>query len=134
TSARRLPPAPDPLVRRAVLGVAGGVEELARDAALSERQLRRRFDDAVGFGPRTLRRVLRLQHFLRLAERAPGATLARLAADAGFADQAHLARDCRDLAGAPPSVLLGRGARAAGEPQTSGTSKAPLAAPAILGA
>ncbi len=44
---------------------------------VSERQLRRRFEDAVGYGPKTLARVLRFQRFLALAS--GGGELARLA-------------------------------------------------------
>ena len=36
-------------------------------SGVSERQLRRRFVDAVGYGPKTLARVLRFQRFLALA-------------------------------------------------------------------
>ncbi|HET6510446.1 MAG TPA: AraC family transcriptional regulator [Baekduia sp.] len=128
-------PAPeraDHEVRRAVLalnrpGSAPDVGALARAVALSERQLRRRFEAAVGYGPATLARILRFQRFLRLANApmpaaaptsAPTAapSLARLAADAGYADQAHLAREVRRLAGLPPSALLAAGAGPAGEP------------------
>ena len=66
-------------------------------------------------GPRTLRRVLRFQRFLAAARTAEPGSLARLAADAGYADQAHLARDCRRLAGLTPSALLAEGAGPAGE-------------------
>jgi transcriptional regulator GlxA family with amidase domain len=76
--------------------------------ALSERQLRRRFHDAVGYGPKTLGRVMRLQRFLRLARAQPDAGLAALAADAGYADQAHLSGDARALTGRTPSALLAR--------------------------
>lgn len=107
----------DDLVREAVFRLRRGedsVERLARATAVSERQLRRRFDRGVGYGPRTLRRVLRFQRFLGLA-RGGGGSLARLAAEAGYADQAHLARDCRRLAGATPLELLAGGAGPAGE-------------------
>lgn len=81
--------------------------ELAVAAGLSERQLRRRVEDAVGYAPRTLARILRFQRFLRAARAAgPGRHLARLAADAGYADQAHLTRESRDLSGLPPAALL----------------------------
>jgi AraC-like DNA-binding protein len=117
--AQRLP-APehaDHAVRRAAVALSRGQDEgaAARAAGLSERQLRRRFDAAVGYGPATLARVLRFQRFLRLAG-AGAAPLARLAADAGYADQAHLARECRRLSGLPPSALLAAGAGPAGEP------------------
>ncbi|WP_067970852.1 helix-turn-helix domain-containing protein [Nocardiopsis trehalosi] len=85
------------------------VSALAGATGLSERQLHRRCTAAFGYGPATLRRVLRLQRFLRMA-RHPGAPtdLARLAALAGYADQPHLSRDSRALAGASPRTLVGR--------------------------
>src|SRR2546423_1333252 len=82
------------------------VAALAADLGASERQLNRRCLAALGYGPKTLHRILRLRRFLALA-RASAATLAAVAADAGYADQAHLARDCQSLAGLPPSRLLG---------------------------
>ena len=57
-------------------------------------------------GPKTLDRILRLQRFLALGRADPSAGLARLAADAGYADQAHLGRDCRALADATPTQLI----------------------------
>jgi AraC-like DNA-binding protein len=76
------------------------VERLADELGLSERQLRRRFLTAVGYGPKTLQRVLRLRRFLARATaddgRAP-VSLAQAALDAGYADQAHLTRECRAL-------------------------------------
>jgi AraC-like DNA-binding protein len=128
-------PAPedaDHEVRRAVLALnrpdaSPEVGALAHAVGLSERQLRRRFEAAVGYGPATLVRILRFQRFLRLAnpptlpdasaDAPPAPSLARLAADAGYADQAHLAREVRRLAGLPPSALLATGAAPAGEPR-----------------
>jgi AraC-like DNA-binding protein len=83
------------------------ISELAREVGLSERQLHRRSLSAFGYSPATLARVLRLQRFLH-AGRRPGAArpLAELAALAGYADQSHLARDCRALTGLPASALL----------------------------
>ncbi|MBB5850939.1 DUF6597 domain-containing transcriptional factor [Amycolatopsis umgeniensis] len=62
-----------------------------------ERQLRRRFTLAVGYGPATYLRVTRFQRAIGLAGKAPD--LASLAFEAGYADQAHLSRDCREFAG-----------------------------------
>jgi AraC-like DNA-binding protein len=84
----------------------GVVAELARRSGLSERQLHRRCLTAFGYGPKTLDRILRLQRFLTLGRARPAVGLARLAADAGYADQAHLGHDCRALAGATPSELI----------------------------
>ena len=98
-------PPPDPLVQGLVASLPAPVHEVARDLGIGERQLHRRTLTAVGYGPKTLDRVLRFRRFLRLSER--GGTLARLAAEAGYADQAHLAREVRRLAGTTPSALVG---------------------------
>lgn len=81
------------------------VDELAASLGFSERQLHRRFLAAVGYGPKTLQRVLRLRRFLAAAGGADG--LAGAAIDAGYADQAHLARECRSLTGLTPRDLAG---------------------------
>jgi AraC-like DNA-binding protein len=85
------------------------VTGMAEATGLSERQLHRRCRAAFGYGPSTLRRILRLQRFLRLA-RHPAAPrdLAGLAAAAGYTDQSHLSRDCREIAGASPGAIVGR--------------------------
>ncbi|MGH8986016.1 MAG: AraC family transcriptional regulator [Acidimicrobiia bacterium] len=85
------------------------VHRLADDAALSERQLRRRVEAAVGYPPRMLARILRFQRFLGAARaaRSDRRDLAGLAAEIGYADQAHLTRESRRLAGLPPAALLG---------------------------
>ncbi|MDX6682420.1 MAG: hypothetical protein QOG94_2459 [Solirubrobacteraceae bacterium] len=99
--------APDALVRAAVGRLEGphpDVGALAFELGVSERQLRRRFERAVGYGPKRLARVLRLARALDGAR--TGTALALVAAEAGYADQAHFAHDCRDLAGVAPSALL----------------------------
>jgi AraC-like DNA-binding protein len=101
---------PDPLVLAATrrLGFPGSrVDRLAEALGISERQLRRRFHRAVGYGPKTLDRVLR---FRRLVSQARAVSdgdldLARLAAELGYADQAHMTRDCVRLTGMPPGRL-----------------------------
>ena len=72
--------------------------------AVSERRLRRRFVQAVGYGPATYLRVARFQRAVALASRVPG--LAALAAAAGYSDQAHLSRDCRALTGLTPRAYF----------------------------
>jgi len=83
---------------------AGRQRALAHALGLGERQVRRRFIAAVGYGPKTLQRVLRLQALLDRAPRVPG--LAALAADLGYADQAHMTREVQALAGMAPRALL----------------------------
>ena len=77
---------------------------LGRSLAMSERTLRRRFDNAFGYGPKTLDRVLRYQRYLRLARSGPDVS-AILAVEAGYSDQAHLIRESRRLTGSTPRQL-----------------------------
>jgi AraC-like DNA-binding protein len=110
TRLARVGSAGDALVAAAVrrLGGPGSrVSTLADSIGLSERQLRRRFHVAVGYGPKTLDRVLRLQRFLAHAPAlARGdADLARVAFELGYADQAHLTREAVSLAGLTPTKL-----------------------------
>ncbi len=105
---RRLPEVepPDPLVSEAVrrLGRPGSrVRSLSDALHVSERQLRRVFREAVGYGPKTLDRVLRFQRFLSL--RRAGWELAAAAAELGYADQAHLTREAVRLSGLSPGRL-----------------------------
>jgi methylphosphotriester-DNA--protein-cysteine methyltransferase len=88
---------------------ATGVGELGGGLGLSERQLRRRFHAAVGYGPKLFARVARFQRLLALADRRPPARgdLAGLALEAGYADQAHMTAECARLAALPPARLLG---------------------------
>ncbi|WP_051324396.1 DUF6597 domain-containing transcriptional factor [Candidatus Solirubrobacter pratensis] len=79
------------------------VARVADRTFVSERALQRRFGEHIGYGPKTLQRVLRFQRFLRAAPRVP---LARAASLAGYADQSHLSREARRLAGLTPRRLL----------------------------
>lgn len=82
----------------------GAVRSASREMAVGERLLHRRCQAAVGYGPKMLERVLRFQRALRLA--GSRASLAELAIRAGYADQAHLTRECQRLAGTTPSDLF----------------------------
>jgi AraC-like DNA-binding protein len=101
---------PDQAVRAAVGALREGsttVAEVARRVFLSERQLHRRFTEHVGYGPKTLQRILRFQRAVAELGASP-AGLARAAAAAGYADQAHLSRESRRLAGLSPGELARR--------------------------
>jgi AraC-like DNA-binding protein len=101
---------PDPAVQAAVarlLDPSQRIDRLAGELGFSERQLRRRFLAAVGYGPKTLQRVLRLRRLLaRAAAGDTDSDLATAAFDAGYADQPHLGRECRALTGLSPRELL----------------------------
>jgi AraC-like DNA-binding protein len=119
---------PDPALTRvaALLRDPGArTEDVAGQVGLSERQLRRRCHAAAGYGPKTLQRILRFQHFVQLLDAAPlGATgrpldldaappgttgrpldLAAVAAATGYADQPHLTRECAAFSGLTPTEL-----------------------------
>ncbi|MFF0342591.1 DUF6597 domain-containing transcriptional factor [Kribbella sp. NPDC004875] len=102
---------PDPvvaeMVRRLMPWEPTGIATLADDLALSESQLRRRCLTAIGTGPKALQRTLRFQGYLALAQAGFGSGLAGLAAETGYADHAHLTRECVRLTGVTPRDLLG---------------------------
>ncbi|MFI6031048.1 AraC family transcriptional regulator [Amycolatopsis magusensis] len=103
----REPAAPDPVLDVVLARLDRGVPRVSAALTgldLGARQFRRRFGAAVGYGPATYLRVARLQRAIALAEEVPD--LATLAVGAGYADQAHLSRDCRELTGATPSAYF----------------------------
>jgi AraC-like DNA-binding protein len=108
---------PDPIVTEAVRRLmpwrTPDVGSLPSALNISERQLRRRCAAAVGFAPKVLHRTLRFQGFVALAQlamaqgrRPDDDGLALLAAESGYADQSHLARESVRLAGLSPRAFL----------------------------
>lgn len=95
----------DPALTAIVDTIAGGatVSDTAALAGISPRLLHRRSLSAFGYGPKMLARILRFQRALA-AVRA-GVPAAETAAVTGFADQAHLSREFRDLAGCSVRAL-----------------------------
>jgi AraC-like DNA-binding protein len=103
-------PQPDGAVAEVVRLARSGarVAAMARAVGMSARQLQRRSEEWFGYGPKVLARILRLVDALELARQ--GTPLAAVAASCGYADQAHLADDVRDLTGTTLTGL-GLGAR-----------------------
>jgi AraC-like DNA-binding protein len=118
----------DPLVQHAVSLLYPGrdqrIERLARTVGVSERQLRRRFVDSVGYSPKLFQRILRFQRLLTLAKQDESARLDQLALLAGYADQPHMTRDVGEFAGVTPCVLVGNvdSALKRWDPHTKGTA------------
>jgi AraC-like DNA-binding protein len=103
------------LARRAVRLLEEGevrVESVADRLGVTARHLRRAFTENVGIGPKEFARTVRLQRAVRLA--ATSCDWARIAADAGYYDQAHLIADFRQLVGLTPGAFFKR----AGGPMT----------------
>ncbi|MFD6418239.1 helix-turn-helix domain-containing protein [Streptomyces sp. NPDC060194] len=107
-------PAPEPWLRPLVAALAAGrpVAATADALGLGARTLHRRSLRAFGYGPKTLARVLRLQRALALAW--DGTPYGETAYAAGYADQAHLAREVRDLTGLSLGAYLGDRAQPSG--------------------
>jgi AraC-like DNA-binding protein len=88
------------------------VSALAAGTGWSERHLTSRFRAEIGLTPKAAARVIRFDRARKLlvrnlTEHADASyRLADLAADCGYFDQAHLAREFRALAGCPPSQWL----------------------------
>src|ERR1017187_1502182 len=97
----------DPLGPRVLAMAKAGtpIAVMAERLCISPRQLHRRCLPAFGYGPRHLSRIMRFQRALE--EIRCGVPLAQVAAGSGYADQAHLSREVRVLAGTTPRGLLG---------------------------
>jgi AraC-like DNA-binding protein len=81
------------------------VEDLARAVLLSPRQLRTLMLAETGLSPKQLCRTFRFDNVIaRLAD--GDRTLAQIAVEVGYADQAHLTREFRQMAGCTPTQRL----------------------------
>jgi len=87
------------------LGGGARVEDLADELGWSPRSLTRQCTAVFGYGPATLRRILRFRRAGNLLH--AGVAPAEVAAVTGYADQPHLAREVKALAGVPASALRG---------------------------
>lgn len=83
------------------------VQELAGELGCSRRYLQARFGEQVGLTPKLAARVLRFESVRRRIELDPP-RWAEVAYEAGYADQSHLNRDFRELAGTTPSDFVAR--------------------------
>ena len=112
--ARKPRSAPDPLVRDLVQRIEEcrgqvALAALKRSFAISARQLERRFTLAVGLTPKLFARIMRLSWFAEHAERCADRTLAEIAREVGYFDQAHLNHDFKALTGVSPREYFGMG-------------------------
>lgn len=82
------------------------IDVIAARSMLGPRQFHRRFTAAVGVTPKVYARTLRLENALDARRRHPERDWTRIVHAAGYADQAHFIRDCRALAGMPPTSFM----------------------------
>ncbi len=102
-------PASARIARRAIRLFEGGevrVDSVANQLGVTARHLRRAFVESVGIGPKEFARTVRLQRAVRWA--AASDDWGRIAADAGYYDQAHLIAEFRELVGVTPGAFLKR--------------------------
>lgn len=78
---------------------------LADRLEVSERHLRRLVTDAAGVGPKPYARLCRLNAAIAAADHTASPHWSAIAADFGYADQAHLIRDVRTATGLSPARL-----------------------------
>jgi AraC-like DNA-binding protein len=92
-------------VGRALAGLTRGerVAAVADEVGYSRRRLTTLVRLETGLGPKEFQRVARFEASRLHLGRKP---LADVAADCGYADQGHLARDWSDLAGCSPTTWL----------------------------
>lgn len=82
------------------------IRDISEELGLTHRQLIERFRSSVGVTPRRLARIFRLQQVLQCVAGRERVNWAQVASECGFADQAHLNHEFRDLAGVRPSEYL----------------------------
>jgi methylphosphotriester-DNA--protein-cysteine methyltransferase len=84
---------------------SGAVADVAGRCGVSARHLNRLMREWVGYGPKRFARIMRFQTTLEQIEQQPTRSVAALASEAGYFDQAHLTLDLVRLAGTPPRRL-----------------------------
>jgi AraC-like DNA-binding protein len=102
-------PDPDPRVRAAIREIVrrhgeGSLPEVARTAAIGLRHLQRLFPRTTGLTLREFARIRRLREALALRLTSAEPNWSRIAAQTGFVDHAHLAREFVALAGVAPGA------------------------------
>jgi AraC-like DNA-binding protein len=81
------------------------IADVAGKLGVSERTLRRDITQSVGLSPKCLSRILRFQRTVASLRSSPF-DLCTTALDRGYADQAHLGREFRELAGLSPTAYM----------------------------
>ena len=88
------------------------VEQVAERMGMSVRSVQRLAARCIGLPPLAVIRRYRLQEAAQRLREEPGLSVARLAADLGYADQAHLAADFRTVLGTSPTGYRDQAAQA----------------------
>ncbi len=104
-------PSPEIAFAYGQLALAGGnaqVSALADGIGWSRKHFVSRFRREIGLGPKSLARMMRFRQACQQARSGRSRGWAMIAAESGYADQAHLAREFAALAGEPPTAWARR--------------------------
>ena len=101
---------PDPLARDAVNRLIArrgeaAIAALAEELHVAPRTLLRRFRGATGLNPKQFARICRFRYAALTLLEADPPGWARIATESGFADQAHMINEFKDLTGLTPETL-----------------------------
>lgn len=98
---------PCPTIAHVAAGLRAGrrVEALATDLGWSRKRLARTFAQAMGLEPRAFAGLARFERFTDRLQAVPTLSLADVAVEAGYADQAHLTREVSRYSGMTPGEL-----------------------------
>ncbi len=92
-----------PLHPAVASALAGGT---AADTGFSRRWLSQRFKEQIGVSPKAYARLLRFQRVVQRVAAGRRIEWADVAADLGFADQAHLTHEFRRFSGLTPAAFV----------------------------
>jgi AraC-like DNA-binding protein len=79
---------------------------VAQRLGWNSRMMHRQFVAACGYGPKHFQRIMRMQNAIRAMHSSPETGIAEAAAKVGYADQAHMTRDFRSIAGFTPAKYI----------------------------
>jgi transcriptional regulator GlxA family with amidase domain len=80
--------------------------KMAQKLSMSDRSFSRLWSEIVGIQPRKFIQLMRFHNALQMID--AGAKLAKVAANCGYSDQSHMARQIKAISGLPPSSLRRR--------------------------
>lgn len=101
------------------LAAGSAVSDVAREIGWSNRTIQRQCTSVYGYGPATLRRILRFRRAAKMLD--VGLPIVEVAVRAGYSDQPHLHREVRDFAGVSLRQLASTAKRSTQLPSGSAT-------------
>jgi len=79
------------------------VDQVADRLGISSRHLEREFRSSAGISPKSLARIIRFQHLMKMVGETQLRDWAGLALASGYADQPHMVREFREFCGQSPT-------------------------------